>query len=95
MIFMRIDLTLRYLCLVKSRSIAKSLCDENAILINGKPAKSSSTVRPGDRVTIDFRGRVITFKLLDVPEKQLSKSASPTCYERTDEPRGETWNESS
>ena len=79
---MRVDLTLKFLCIVKSRSIAKSLCEENAVLVNGKPAKSSSPVRAGDLVKIHLRpDRDFLFKLVEVPEKQLSKSVAPTYYE--------------
>jgi len=81
---MRIDLALKYLCLVKSRSLAKNLCDQHAILINNNAAKSSSTVRNGDVVTIAFRGRTVRVRILDIPEKQLSKTAAPTYYEAVD-----------
>ncbi|MDX9869750.1 MAG: S4 domain-containing protein, partial [Candidatus Cloacimonadales bacterium] len=38
---MRIDLIMNKLCLVKTRSIAKKACDNNAVRVNGKIAKAS------------------------------------------------------
>lgn len=78
---MRIDLALKHLCLVKSRSSVKHLCDDGAVRVNDLQAKPSSTVRTGDQITIRFPHRTVTVELLDVPEKQLSKSVSPTYYQ--------------
>lgn len=86
---MRIDLVLKYLCLVKSRSLAKALCEKDCVLLNGVPARSSTTVRPGDRVTVQFQRRVATVVLDQVPEKQLSKSTALTYYRSVDTPAPE------
>lgn len=86
---MRIDLVLKYLCLVKSRSVAKALCDDDRVLVGGRPARSSSTVRAGDRVTIQFPRRTLTVELVEVPEKQLSKSNALAYYRAVDTPASE------
>ncbi len=78
---MRIDLALKHLCLVKSRSSVKHFCDDGAVQVNDLSAKPSATVRTGDKITIRFPHRTVTFELLDVPEKQLSKSVAPTYYQ--------------
>lgn len=77
---MRVDLVLKYLCLVKSRSSVKSLCDQDAVVVNGRVAKPSTILRVGDRVTIHFPGGALTLSLLAVPEKQLSRSTAGACY---------------
>ena len=77
---MRVDLVLKYLCLVKSRSSARLFCHDDAILVNDQPVKPSAIVRIGDKITIRFPTRTIVFELLDVPGKQLSRSVSPTYY---------------
>ena len=77
---MRVDLALKYLCLVKSRSSVKQLCDGGAVRVNDHPAKPSALLHPGDRVTIDFSHRTFTIELLLVPEKQLSKALARTYY---------------
>ena len=87
---MRIDLTLKYLCLVKSRSIAKALSDNGLLLLNEAPARAAAAVRLNDRITIKFKQRALTIELLDIPQKQLSKSAAGDYYrvigETSDDP---------
>lgn len=79
---MRVDLTLKYLCLVKSRSSVKHLCDDESVLVNDQPAKPAATLRAGDKITIHFPHRTLTIGLVAVPERQLSKSAAPAYYEK-------------
>ncbi len=81
---MRIDLALKYLCILKSRSSVKHLCHDNAILVNDLPVKPSAGVRIGDKITIRFPGRTLSIRLLEVPGKQLSKTLAPTYFERID-----------
>jgi len=78
---MRIDRALKYLCLAKTRSSLRSLFDQNAITINDRAAKPSSNLHEGDVVTIHFGSRRLALRLLDVPERQKSKTAAPRCYE--------------
>jgi ribosome-associated heat shock protein Hsp15 len=82
---MRVDLALKYLCLVKSRSSVKHLCDDDSVLVNDHPVKPAATLRAGDRITIRFPHRTLTVELVAVPERQLSKSAAPACYEKISE----------
>jgi ribosome-associated heat shock protein Hsp15 len=77
---MRVDLALKYLCLVKSRSSVKHLCDDGSLWINDHPVKPSATLRPGDRVEIRTTHRTMTIDVVSVPERQLSKSASLAYY---------------
>jgi ribosomal 50S subunit-recycling heat shock protein len=77
---MRIDLALKHLCLVKSRSIVKHLCEDGAVTINDRPARPAAVVRAGDHLAIRFPHRKLIIELVDVPGKQLSKSTAPTYY---------------
>jgi ribosomal 50S subunit-recycling heat shock protein len=86
---MRIDLALKHLCLVKSRSIAKNLCEQGRVLVGGQPVRSSATVRMGDRVTVHFAHSTLTVRIDIVPEKQLSKSSALTYYHAVDTPDAE------
>ena len=78
---MRIDLALKYLCLVKSRSSLRTLFEQEAITVNDRPAKPSSTLHEGDRVTIQFGTRRLALRMLEIPERQKSKHAAPRCYD--------------
>jgi ribosomal 50S subunit-recycling heat shock protein len=77
---MRIDLALKYLCLSKSRSSVKTLCDKDLLHINGRTAKPSQDLRAGDRVTMERRGDPLTVEILRVPDKQLSKKDAREYY---------------
>lgn len=83
---MRIDLALKYLCILKSRSSAKHLCSDKAILVNDLPVKPSAGVRTGDKITIRLPRRTVSIRLLEIPKKQLSKTIAPTYFERIDSP---------
>ena len=48
---MRLDKYLKVSRLVKRRTLAKEVADKGRIEINGKVAKSSSTVKVGDELT--------------------------------------------
>lgn len=86
---MRVDLTLKYLCLVKSRSIAKSLCEKGFVLVDGRTVRPSAKAVPGNRITVRFRRRTLTFELLASPGKQLSKSAAVDYYRPVETPRAD------
>jgi len=81
---MRIDLVLKHLCLAKSRSIVKGWCERDLVLINGNTARASSTVRPGDQLTIYYPSRTLIIDLHTVPSKQLSKTTAPEYYEEVE-----------
>ena len=84
---MRIDLTLKYLCLVKTRSIAKTLCDDGRVRVDGDSVRPSQRVAENCRITIHYRAGTVTVELLQLPQKQLSKSAAVDYYRRVETPR--------
>jgi ribosomal 50S subunit-recycling heat shock protein len=77
---MRIDLVLKYLCLARSRSAAKSLCDEGRVQINGETARAASIVHAGDRVRVRLAERTLEVEVVDVPARQASKAEAPRHY---------------
>lgn len=86
---MRIDLVLKYLCLVKSRSLAKTLCDRGRVLIDGEPARPSADIHDGARVSLLLPRRTLTVEISRVPEKQLSKAKALDYYRRVETPPGD------
>ena len=53
---MRLDKFLKVSRIIKRRTVAKEIADKGRIMINDKPAKSSSDVRVGDTlVTLTVR----------------------------------------
>jgi ribosome-associated heat shock protein Hsp15 len=82
---MRVDLALKYLCLVKSRSSVRHLCDEGSLRVNDLPVKPSTPLRPGDRVSIRSPHRTLIVEVVRVPERQLSRSVAATHYNKIEE----------
>ncbi len=61
---MRIDKWLKVSRLTKRREIAKELCDDGDVLLNGKEAKPSSEVEVGDTLVLILGRHKITAKIL-------------------------------
>jgi ribosomal 50S subunit-recycling heat shock protein len=76
----RVDLALKRLLLVKSRSEGKEACDVGAVQINGKPAKAAQEVRVGDRVRLDYAHRTLEIELLGDIGKNVSRANAKTLY---------------
>lgn len=71
---MRVDLALKRLLLVKSRSEAKEACDVGAVFVNGAPAKAAAEVRAGDVLRIDYAHRTLEVELLGEIGKNVSRA---------------------
>jgi ribosomal 50S subunit-recycling heat shock protein len=76
----RIDLALKRLLLVKSRSEAKEACDVGAVHVNGKPAKAAQEVHVGDRIRVDYAQRTLEIELLGDIGKNVSRADAKTLY---------------
>jgi len=48
-----VDVALKRLLLVKSRTEGKEACDVGAVQVNGQRARASTEVRVGDRVRVE------------------------------------------
>ncbi len=60
---MRIDKYLKVSRLIKRREIAKRLCDDGDIKINGKVAKAATEVEEGDTLELMLGRRIIVVKV--------------------------------
>ena len=54
---MRLDKYLKVSRLIKRRTVANEACDNGRISVNGKVAKASYEVKPGDRIEITLGQR--------------------------------------
>jgi ribosomal 50S subunit-recycling heat shock protein len=61
---MRIDKFLKVARIIKRRSIAKQVADNERVKINGKTCKSSTKVEVDDIVEIQFGDKILVFKVL-------------------------------
>lgn len=65
---MRLDKFLKVSRLIKRRTVAKEISDQGRIAINGKQAKSSSVLKPGDELSIRFGQKLVTVRVDELKE---------------------------
>ncbi len=73
---MRLDKFLKVSRLIKRRTVANEACDAGRVLVNGKVAKASRDIRPGDVIEIalgDRPVRVEVLQLADATKKEEAK----------------------
>ena len=78
---MRLDKFLKVSRLIKRRTVANEACDAGRVLVNGKTAKASVKVKPGDVIEIQFGTRIVKVEVLELQEttKKEAKDYSNTC----------------
>lgn len=77
---MRVDIALKRLLLVKSRSEGKEACDVGAVHVNGKRAKASAEVGVGDVIVVEYAHRTLEIELTGEIGHNVSRSLAPTLY---------------
>ena len=65
---MRLDKYLKVSRLIKRRTIANEACDAGRVMLNGKVAKASAVVKPGDRITIRFGEKDVLVEIVSIKE---------------------------
>ena len=73
---MRLDKYLKVSRLIKRRTIANEACDNDRILVNGKQAKASYQVKPGDIIEISFGTRTLKVEVLTIADHVLKNDAA-------------------
>ena len=87
---MRLDKFLKVSRIIKRRSVAKEIADQGRILINNRPAKSSSQVVAGDTLTTKFGNKTETVKVNQIVET-TKKSEAENMYKIIDETYAENF----
>ena len=87
---MRLDKFLKVSRIIKRRSVAKEIADQGRILVNDRPAKSSSKVAAGDTLTIKFGNKTEVVKINQIVET-TKKSEVEDMYEIIDEKYAENF----
>ena len=72
---MRLDKFLKVSRLIKRRTVANEACDAGRVLVNGKVAKASQNVAPGDIIEVAFGTRTVKAQVLDVQETVRKEEA--------------------
>lgn len=63
---MRLDKFLKVSRIIKRRTIAKEIADQNRVIVNGRPAKSSTKVTIGDKIELVFGNKTLVVQVEDL-----------------------------
>ena len=77
---MRLDKYLKVSRVIKRRTLANEVADAGRVLVNGKPAKASYTVKIGDIIEVTFGNRPIKVRVLSDVEPH-TKDVAREMYE--------------
>ena len=72
---MRLDKYLKISRLIKRRTVANEACDNGRVTLNGKPARASAEVKPGDIIEISFGNRPTKAEVIAVEEAVRKEAA--------------------
>ncbi len=77
---MRVDLWLFHARLFKSRTQATDACREGKILRSDRKLDAADLVKENDLIEIRDRGLYRSFRILEMPGKNVSKEVAKTTY---------------
>ncbi|MGH9459707.1 MAG: RNA-binding S4 domain-containing protein [Vicinamibacteria bacterium] len=77
---LRVDNFLKQSRLVKRRTMAKELCEDGAVMVNGKLVRASKEIAPGDRVTMKLWNRSLEIEVERLPERPPSAADARLLY---------------
>ena len=81
---MRLDKFLKVSRIIKRRPIAKVVVDGGKAKLNGKIVKASSEVKVGMELELEYYNKYFKFKILEVPEGNVSKNRTSELVELLD-----------
>ena len=73
---MRLDKYLKISRLIKRRTVANEACDNGRVTLNGRIARASAEVKPGDIIGISFGNRETRVEVLTVQENVRKEAAA-------------------
>lgn len=85
---MRLDKYLKVSRLIKRRTLAKEVCDQGRIQINGRQAKASTSVAAGDLLTIKFGQKIVEARV-EMLQESAKKDLAAQMYTIVSETRRE------
>ena len=72
---MRLDKYLKVSRIIKRRTVAKEVCENGRVIINGKVAKPSTDVREDDVIEISFANRTLKAQIINITEHVRKENA--------------------
>ena len=61
--------------IIKRRTVANEACDAGRVMVNGKAAKASAQVKPGDVIEIQFGTRTVKAEVLQLQDTTKKEEA--------------------
>ena len=83
----RVDVFLKESHLVKRRSIAKELCNEGAIRVNGRLARAGQQLVVHDFLTLSLWSRRLELEVMEIPGRSLRAVLAQDLYRIVSESR--------
>ena len=73
---MRIDKYLKVSRIIKRRTVANEACDAGRVTVNGRIARASADVKPGDIIEVAFGNRLMRVEVVSVEETKHKEDAA-------------------
>ena len=84
---MRLDAFILKSLLIRRRELAKQLCDEGMVRVNGIPRKASQDVKAQDELEFPLYNRVLKVRVLELPEGNVRKADQWSLFEVLEDKR--------
>lgn len=73
---MRLDKYLKVSRIIRRRSVANAACDAGRVLVNGKAARASREVKPGDEISVNLGAKPVRIRVKNLRESTSRENAS-------------------
>lgn len=77
---MRLDKFLKISRLIRRRTLAKQIADQERVKVNGQLAKPATTVAIGDKIEIQFGQTLLTVEVMKI-KQHVQKDEADTLYQ--------------
>ena len=77
---MRLDKYLKVSRIIKRRTVANDACDASRVKVNGREAKASYYVKPGDEIELSLGQRTVRLRVREVRDN-VGKDEASSLYE--------------
>lgn len=77
---MRLDKYLKVSRIIKRRTVAKDVCENGRVSINGKVAKPSTTIKEDDIIEIQFANQLLKARIINIAN-HANKEEAKNMYE--------------
>ena len=77
---MRLDIFLKRVGLIKQRSLAKDICDQGLVKMDGRTAKAGKEVGAGRLLEVDLATERMEIEVLDLPARNYKQADGRAFY---------------